>query len=84
MIKEADYIFIMVNNKGMMNYQETVKYLFASTPVFEKEGASAYKPGLDTMHKMDEYFGHPHTKYKTIHIAGTNGKGRARIPAIRN
>lgn len=59
----------------MMNYQETVKYLFASTPVFEKEGASAYKPGLDTMHKMDEYFGHPHTKYKTIHIAGTNGKG---------
>lgn len=58
-----------------MNYQETTNYLFTSTPMFEKEGATAYKPGLDTMKRMDEHFGHPHTKYKTIHIAGTNGKG---------
>ena len=52
-----------------MNYQETVEYLFTSTPVFEKIGAKAYKPGLDTMYKMDEHFGHPHNKYKCIHIA---------------
>ena len=58
-----------------MNYQETVNYLFTSTPVFEKEGATAYKPGLGTMETMDEHLGHPHTKYKTIHVAGTNGKG---------
>ena len=58
-----------------MNYQETVEYLFTSTPVFEKIGAKAYKPGLDTMYKMDEHFGHPHNLYKCIHIAGTNGKG---------
>ena len=58
-----------------MNYQETTNYLFTSTPMFEKEGATAYKPGLDTMKHMDEHFGHPHTKYKTIHVAGTNGKG---------
>ena len=58
-----------------MNYQETVEYLFTSTPVFEKIGAKAYKPGLDTMYKMDEHFGHPHNQYKCIHIAGTNGKG---------
>lgn len=58
-----------------MNYQETIEYLFNSTPVFEKVGASAYKPGLQTTESLDEHFGHPHRKFKTIHIAGTNGKG---------
>ena len=58
-----------------MNYQETVSYLFNATPVFEHVGASAYKPGLQTTMALDEHFGHPHTAYKTIHIAGTNGKG---------
>ena len=58
-----------------MNYQETINYLFTSTPVFEKIGAKAYKPGLDTVKAMDKLLGHPHTKYKTIHVAGTNGKG---------
>ncbi len=59
----------------MMNYQETIEYLFNSTPVFEKIGASAYKPGLQTTEALDEHFGHPHHQFKTIHIAGTNGKG---------
>lgn len=58
-----------------MNYQETTEYLFNSTPVFEKIGAKAYKPGLQTTHELVEHFGHPHRQYKTIHIAGTNGKG---------
>mgnify|MGYP002730484397 FL=1 len=58
-----------------MNYQETIEYLFNSTPVFEKIGAKAYKPGLQTTHELDKHFGHPHRQYKTIHIAGTNGKG---------
>lgn len=58
-----------------MNYQETKEYLFNSTPVFEKIGAKAYKPGLQTTHELDEHFVHPHRQYKTIHIAGTNGKG---------
>lgn len=58
-----------------MNYQETTEYLFNSTPVFEKIGAKAYKPGLQTTHELDKHFGHPHRQYKTIHIAGTNGKG---------
>ena len=58
-----------------MTYQETIDYLFNSTPVFERTGASAYKPGLQTTQALDEHFGHPHTQYKTIHIAGTNGKG---------
>ena len=58
-----------------MNYKETVSYLFNSTPVFEHIGASAYKPGLHTTQALDEHFGHPHQAYRTIHIAGTNGKG---------
>ncbi len=58
-----------------MNYQETIEYLFNSTPVFEKIGAKAYKPGLQNTEDLDKHFGHPHRQFKTIHIAGTNGKG---------
>ena len=58
-----------------MNYQETVEYLFNSTPVFEKVGATAYKEGLYNTYGLDKYFGHPHRQFKTIHVAGTNGKG---------
>ena len=56
-------------------YKSVVSYLFNSTPVFEHIGASAYKPGLDTTIALDNHFGNPHKYYKTIHIAGTNGKG---------
>lgn len=58
-----------------MNYLETVNYLFNIAPVFEHIGASAYKEGLDNTYLLDEHFGHPYRKFKSIHIAGTNGKG---------
>lgn len=58
-----------------MNYQETTEYLFNVTPVFEKIGAGAYKEGLYNSHMLDEHFGHPHRRFKSIHVAGTNGKG---------
>ena len=58
-----------------MNYNETIDYLFHSAPVFEKIGAKAYKPGLQTTEELDAHFGHPHKLFKTIHMAGTNGKG---------
>lgn len=58
-----------------MNYSETIKYLYEAAPLFQNIGAGAYKEGLSNTHKLDAHFGHPHTKYKTIHIAGTNGKG---------
>ena len=58
-----------------MTYKETIEYLFNSTPVFEHVGASAYKPGLQTTEILDAHYGHPHKNFKTIHIAGTNGKG---------
>jgi len=58
-----------------MSYEETIEYLFQAAPAFEHVGASAYKPGLQTTEALDEHYGHPHRQYKTIHIAGTNGKG---------
>ena len=58
-----------------MNYSEAVDYLYNSTPVFEHVGASAYKEGLSTTIALDNYFGNPHKKFKSIHIGGTNGKG---------
>ena len=58
-----------------MNYQETIEYLYNAAPAFEKVGAGAYKEGLSNTKALDEHFGHPHRQYKTIHIAGTNGKG---------
>ncbi|MBQ9355855.1 MAG: bifunctional folylpolyglutamate synthase/dihydrofolate synthase [Prevotella sp.] len=58
-----------------MTYQEALDYLFDKTANYEKQGTSGYKPGLDTMLALDEYYGHPHSKYRTIHVAGTNGKG---------
>lgn len=58
-----------------MTYEETLHYLFTSTPVFEQSGASAYKPGLDTSIALDNYLENPHKSYKTIHVGGTNGKG---------
>ena len=58
-----------------MTYQETCEYLYNQLPMFEQQGASGYKEGLENSVKLDEHFGHPHRKYRTIHIAGTNGKG---------
>ena len=58
-----------------MNYQETLSFLYAQLPVFETQGAHAYKPGLERCEAMDATLGHPHRKFRTIHVAGTNGKG---------
>ncbi|MDR1162170.1 MAG: bifunctional folylpolyglutamate synthase/dihydrofolate synthase [Tannerellaceae bacterium] len=58
-----------------MTYEETLHYLYTSTPVFEHTGAAAYKPGLATSLALDDYLDNPHTYYDTIHVGGTNGKG---------
>ncbi len=58
-----------------MTYSETIDYLYNIAPAFEKVGAGAYKEGLSNTLALDSHFGHPHKSYKTIHIAGTNGKG---------
>ena len=58
-----------------MNYQETCNWLFAQLPMFQREGQAAYKANLDNTLRLDEHFRHPHRRFKTIHVAGTNGKG---------
>lgn len=59
----------------MKEYNDAIEFLYTSIPMFQRVGAAAYKPGLDTVKLLDEKFGNPHLKYKSIHIAGTNGKG---------
>jgi dihydrofolate synthase/folylpolyglutamate synthase len=58
-----------------MSYQDAVHYLCTSLPVFQHSGGSAYKPGLQTISELDDFYGNPHRRYRTIHVAGTNGKG---------
>ena len=58
-----------------MDYQATLDYLYNSAPLFQQVGAGAYKEGLANTWALDEHLGHPHQSYRTIHIAGTNGKG---------
>lgn len=58
-----------------MTYPEATQYLFTQLPVFQNVGAGAYKPGLDRAIMLDNAFGSPHRKFKSIHVAGTNGKG---------
>ena len=58
-----------------MNYQESIDYLFGQVPMFQRVGANAYKPGLDTSIALAAMYGNPQDSFKTIHVAGTNGKG---------
>ena len=56
-------------------WKRTTDYLYNQHPAFERDGASGYKPGLDTSYALDKMYNEPHRKYRIIHIAGTNGKG---------
>ena len=58
-----------------MTYKETTEYLFSQLPMFERQGAAGYKDGLYNTLELDRHFGHPHSSYRTVHVAGTNGKG---------
>ena len=58
-----------------MNYKECIEYLYNCAPLFQNIGKDAYKEGLDNTMALDKHFNHPHRKFKSIHIAGTNGKG---------
>lgn len=59
----------------MTEYQETIDFLFTQVPMFQKVGAGAYKPGLQTVKTLSAAFGNPHTQFPAIHVGGTNGKG---------
>ena len=59
----------------MKTYEEKIDWLFSQFPTYQKVGKVAYKPGIETMEAFDEALGHPHRQFRSIHVAGTNGKG---------
>ena len=58
-----------------MLYEEVLEYLYEHLPYYQRKGPAAYKGSLDNTLALDRLFGHPHLKFRTIHVAGTNGKG---------
>lgn len=58
-----------------MDYQQTIHYLFSRLPMFSRIGAAAYKADLSNTIRLLEHLGNPQQKFKSVHIAGTNGKG---------
>ena len=58
-----------------MNYSNAIEILYNQAPMFQNIGKRAYKTGLETTLELDRIFQHPHRKFRTIHVAGTNGKG---------
>ena len=56
-------------------YQEALDWLFVQMPNYQIDGQKAYKPGLENITKLCNFFGNPQEKLKMIHIGGTNGKG---------
>ena len=59
----------------MKTYSEVVAFLFKQYPNYQNKGAKAYKPDLSNITALSKIIGNPHQKIKTIHVAGTNGKG---------
>jgi dihydrofolate synthase / folylpolyglutamate synthase len=58
-----------------MTYKETTEWMFSQLPMFQMQGATAYKKDLTNTLLLVEHLQHPETKFKSIHVAGTNGKG---------
>ena len=58
-----------------MNYKDSLKYLFSQLPMYQRTGAAAYKKDIGNIIEACNFLDNPHKKFKSIHIAGTNGKG---------
>ena len=58
-----------------MNYQETLDWMFVQLPMYQRQGAAAYKKDLSNTLLLVDHIGNPHKNFKSIHVAGTNGKG---------
>lgn len=58
-----------------MTYQEAVNWLYSRLPAWHRVGKAAYKANLDNTLALDAYFGNPHHSFRSVHVAGTNGKG---------
>ena len=58
-----------------MNYKQTLDYLFAKLPMYQRQGAAAYKADIGNIINACKQLNNPHQRFKSIHITGTNGKG---------
>jgi len=58
-----------------VTYQETLNWLFSKLPMYQRQGTVAFKKDLTNILALTTHLGHPHKKFKSIHVAGTNGKG---------
>jgi dihydrofolate synthase/folylpolyglutamate synthase len=58
-----------------MNYTETLDWIFHRLPMYQKQGKTAFKPGLENIRALAKYLRNPEKKFKSVHIGGTNGKG---------
>jgi dihydrofolate synthase/folylpolyglutamate synthase len=59
----------------MKTYQQVLEYLYSQLPMFQRTGPAAYKDNLDNTIRLDQMYEYPHRSFKSIHVAGTNGKG---------
>ncbi|MFN4123160.1 MAG: bifunctional folylpolyglutamate synthase/dihydrofolate synthase [Flavobacteriales bacterium] len=59
----------------MMTYQQAVDFLYSQLPMFQRSGPAAYKKGMGNIAELCAMLGNPHRNIKTVHVAGTNGKG---------
>jgi dihydrofolate synthase/folylpolyglutamate synthase len=58
-----------------MTYEETLEFLFSQLPAYHRIGKAAYKNNLENTIELDDYSGNPHRNFRSVHVAGTNGKG---------
>lgn len=58
-----------------MNYTDTVSWMFQKLPMYQNKGKSAFKKDLSNTYNLAKHLNHPETKFKSVHVAGTNGKG---------
>ena len=58
-----------------MTYQDTVNWMFKQLPMYQNQGQTAYRANLDNTWKLADHLHHPENKFKSVHVAGTNGKG---------
>jgi len=62
-----------------MNYSETLDWMFSQLPMYQRQGSSAYKADLHNTIQLAKYLQNPETKFKSIHVGGTNGKGSTKV-----
>ena len=68
-------VILSTKYNSMQSYDEVIQYLYDHLPYYQRSGPAAYKDNLDNTLALDKMFGHPHLNYKSVHVAGTNGKG---------